>query len=117
MLKPALRTLLLVPYGLFALSGCGPAPLPQAPVDPSPPPVALESPAPAPPAVPPKPDPRVVAHDAKVAAALARVPTIAERVSRIRQLPLKHPVPASIQSQEDFKTFLAKEVAKDLPAA
>ena len=116
MMKPTLRTLVVVPYGVFLLSACGAAPLPPAPVDPTPLPVAEPTVVVTPPAKPAV-DPRVAAHEAKVAAALARVPKIAERVSQIRKLPLKHPVPASIQGQEDFKTFLAKEIAKDLPAA
>jgi hypothetical protein len=36
-------------------------------------------------------------------------------VADIRQLALKHPVPAAVQSQDDFRRYLEAEVAKELP--
>jgi hypothetical protein len=77
--------------------------------------VAKDNPQPAPP--PPVADASLTPeHDARVASALARVPKIADAVAAIRQLPLKHPVPAAIQGQDDFRAFLDAEVKKEMPA-
>jgi hypothetical protein len=70
-------------------------------------------------ASPPSPPPSVAiapsAEEKRAAAALARVPAIAEAVATIRQLPLKHAVPAVVQSQDDFRVYLDKEVQKEMP--
>lgn len=54
-------------------------------------------------------------HEKRVAASLARVPRIAEKVAQIRDLPLKHAVPAEIQSQDAFRGYLEAQVKKELP--
>lgn len=48
-------------------------------------------------------------------AALARVSTIQGKLAELRGLPLEKPVPAEYQSAEDFKAFVQKELAKELP--
>ena len=80
--------------------------------------VALLAVAPAPPTASalPSPNPGPSAHERGVAAALARVPKIAEQVAAIRHLALKHPVVAAEQSQDDFKHYLDVEIKKELPA-
>lgn len=59
--------------------------------------------------------PAASAGDKRAAAALARVPAIAEAVATIRGLPLKHQVPAEVQSQDAFRTYLDTEVKKEMP--
>jgi len=92
-------------------AGCGSSPV-AAPIVADRAPVAAAS---APPASNGDAAPPISPHDARVAAALERVPTIAQTVAEIRHLPLKHPVPADVQSQEAFRAFLDAEVKKELP--
>jgi hypothetical protein len=47
--------------------------------------------------------------------ALGRVNAIQPKLAKLRGLPFDHPVPTAYQTTEDFKTFLKKEIAKDLP--
>src|SRR5690606_12360306 len=48
-------------------------------------------------------------------AALARVTTIQPKLAALRGLPLQTPVPAEYQSTADFRTFVQRELAKELP--
>jgi len=48
-------------------------------------------------------------------AALARVASIQPKLAALRGLPLATPVPAELQSTEDFRTFVKDELAKELP--
>jgi hypothetical protein len=48
-------------------------------------------------------------------AALARVEAIQPPLAKIRALPFKHPVPTAYQTTDDFKGFLHREIAKDMP--
>jgi hypothetical protein len=48
--------------------------------------------------------------------AVARVATIQPKLAKLRDLPLKKPVPAAYQSTADFKAFLKREIEKELPA-
>ena len=98
----------LLALAAFACSSSAPPPPASAPG-------AASAPSPIAVAPPKLPDPPPSPRDAKVAAALARIPAIAETVATIRHLPLKHPVPAAEQSQEDFRRYLDAEVKKDLP--
>jgi len=54
--------------------------------------------------------------DSRATAALARIPEIARAVAEIRKLRLKHAVPAEVQSQDDFRVFLDRQVKKEIPA-
>lgn len=49
--------------------------------------------------------------------AVARVAIIQPKLAKLRELPLKKPVPAAYQSTADFKAFLKREIEKELPAA
>ncbi len=48
-------------------------------------------------------------------AALARVEGIQPKLAKLRGLPFDHPVPTAYQTTDDFKAFLHREIAKDLP--
>ncbi|HEY5945762.1 MAG TPA: hypothetical protein VIV40_09735 [Kofleriaceae bacterium] len=48
-------------------------------------------------------------------AALARVEAIQPKLAKLRGLPFDHPVPTAYQTTDDFKAFLHREIAKDLP--
>jgi hypothetical protein len=48
-------------------------------------------------------------------AALARVAAIQPKLAKIRGLDFKQPVPTEYQLTDDFRTFLRKEIKKDLP--
>ena len=48
-------------------------------------------------------------------AALTRVEGIQPKLAKLRGLPFDHPVPTAYQTTDDFKAFLHKEIAKDLP--
>lgn len=49
--------------------------------------------------------------------AVARVESLTPKVAKVRELPLKKPVPAAYQTTADFRTFLKTEIEKELPAA
>ncbi len=55
------------------------------------------------------------AQPLRAAAALARVPQIAETVASIRGLRLRHPVSVAVQGEEEFRRFLDGEVEKEMP--
>lgn len=48
-------------------------------------------------------------------AALGRVDAMQPKLAKLRGLPFDHPVPTAYQTAEDFKAFLRREIAKDLP--
>src|SRR5688500_1907975 len=48
-------------------------------------------------------------------AALARVATIQPKLAKLRGLPFDHPVPTAYQTTDDFRAFLKRELAKELP--
>ncbi len=104
-------TLFLV--SALGLAACGAPPAPAVVI---PAPTAAAVPAPDPEALKQKAAEELAAkHAAKVEAALARVPAIAQAVAEIRHLPLKHPVPAVLQSQDDFRKYLETELLKEMP--
>ena len=47
--------------------------------------------------------------------ALARVDAIQPRLAKLRGLPFDHPVPTAYQTTDDFRAFLKRELAKELP--
>lgn len=49
--------------------------------------------------------------------ALARVDAIQPRLAKLRGLAFDHPVPTAYQTTDDFRAFLKRELAKELPAA
>lgn len=51
----------------------------------------------------------------KAEAAIARVATVQVEVAALRGLPLPKPVPAEIQSTDDFRKFVHHELEKELP--
>src|SRR6185295_1431037 len=77
-----------------------PKPADAAPATPPPPPAADAAPK--------------ASRDELVKAALARVPAIREKVSKLRGLDSKD-VPAEYQSAEDFAKFLQRELDTELP--
>jgi hypothetical protein len=48
-------------------------------------------------------------------AAIARVTSVQPKLAALRGLPLAAPVPAELQSTEDFRKFVLEELAKELP--
>lgn len=48
--------------------------------------------------------------------ALARVDAIQPRLAKLRGLPFDQPVPTAYQTTDDFRAFLKRELAKELPA-
>jgi hypothetical protein len=48
-------------------------------------------------------------------AALTRVDAIQPKLAKLRGLPFDHPVPTAYQTTDDFKAFLHREIARDLP--
>lgn len=48
-------------------------------------------------------------------AAIARVTSVQPKLAALRGLPLATPVPAQLQSTEDFRKFVMDELAKELP--
>lgn len=48
-------------------------------------------------------------------AALTRVADIQGKLAKLRGLPMPNPVPAELQSTEDFRAFVQRELAKELP--
>jgi hypothetical protein len=52
---------------------------------------------------------------ARAEKALARVNEIQPKLAKLRGLPFDHPVPTAYQTADDFKAFLRREIAKDLP--
>ncbi len=55
--------------------------------------------------------------DQRVEAALARVAKIQPRLAKVRELPVKQPIPTARQSSDEFSKFLKSEIARDLPEA
>ncbi|MDB4960546.1 MAG: hypothetical protein JWP01_545 [Myxococcales bacterium] len=53
----------------------------------------------------------------QIATALARVPTILPKLATLRGLPMDTPVPAQHQTADEFRSFVQRELAKELPAA
>lgn len=53
--------------------------------------------------------------DQRIEAALARVEGITPRLAKVRELPVKQPIPTARQSSADFRTFLQSEIARELP--
>lgn len=53
--------------------------------------------------------------DQRVEAALARVAAIEPRLAKVRELPVKQKIPTARQSTDDFRKFLASEIARDFP--
>jgi hypothetical protein len=49
-------------------------------------------------------------------AALGRVTTIEPAVGRLRQLTFDHPVPTRYQKPDEFRAFVRREIARELPA-
>src|SRR5690606_7026276 len=47
--------------------------------------------------------------------ALARVDAIQPRLAKLRGLAFDHPVPTAYQTTDDFRAFLKRELAKELP--
>jgi hypothetical protein len=66
---------------------------------------------PAKPKAPPTPEEK----RARAEAALTRVADIQTKLAALRGLPLPKPIPAELQSTEDFRKFVQKDIAKDLP--
>jgi hypothetical protein len=54
---------------------------------------------------------------ARAEAALTRVADIQVKLAKLRGLPMPKPVPAELQSTEDFRQFVVKDIAKELPPA
>ncbi len=54
---------------------------------------------------------------ARAEAALSRVNAIQPKLAKLRELPFDHPVPTAYQTTDDFKAFLRREIARDLPPA
>jgi hypothetical protein len=48
--------------------------------------------------------------------ALARVDAIQPKLAKLRGLPFDHPVPTAYQTTDEFRAFLKRELAKELPA-
>ncbi|HEU4616184.1 MAG TPA: hypothetical protein VFS15_29000, partial [Kofleriaceae bacterium] len=48
--------------------------------------------------------------------ALARVDAIQPKLAKLRGLPFDQPVPTAYQTTDDFRAFLKRELAKELPA-
>jgi hypothetical protein len=48
-------------------------------------------------------------------AAVSRVESITPKLAKLRELPLKKPVPAAYQTTEDFRAFLKRDIDKELP--
>jgi hypothetical protein len=53
---------------------------------------------------------------ARAEKALARVDAIQPKLAKLRGLKFDHPVPTAYQTTDDFRAFLKREIAKDLPA-
>ena len=53
---------------------------------------------------------------ARAEKALARVDAIQPRLAKLRGLKFDKPVPTAYQTTDDFRAFLKREIAKDLPA-
>jgi hypothetical protein len=102
---PAVSRLYMGAIGLALVACSATPPAPAVPGTSTPSPVVAA------PLLPPPPS----AHDLRLANALARVPKIAQRVADLRHLPLKHPVPAAAQGQDEFKRYLDVQVKKELP--
>ena len=64
---------------------------------------------------PPK-APTAEERQAKIEAALARVATIQPKLVEMRGIKLDAPVPAAHQTTDDFRAFVQRELAKELPA-
>jgi len=109
--KPVRLVALVAAPSLLAVLACSAAP-PAASLAPAPSvaPVAVSA-TPVLAVNPPPLQPR----ELRMIAAVSRVPKIAEEVAAIRHLPLKHPVPAAEQTQEDFKRYLDAQIKKELP--
>jgi hypothetical protein len=52
---------------------------------------------------------------ARAEKALARVDAIQPKLAKLRGLKFDHPVPTAYQTTDDFRAFLKREIAKDLP--
>ncbi len=66
-----------------------------------------------------QPDPKPATPEEKrkrAEAAIARVATIQPKLAALRGLPMDTPVPAELQSPDDFRKFVQRELAKELPA-
>jgi hypothetical protein len=53
---------------------------------------------------------------ARADAALGRVAGIMPKLAKLRQLDFKHDIPREVQSTDDFRTFVHREIANELPA-
>lgn len=53
---------------------------------------------------------------ARAEQALTRVDAIQPKLAKLRGLPFDHPVPTAYQTTDDFRAFLKRELAKELPA-
>jgi len=52
---------------------------------------------------------------ARAEKALARVDAIQPKLAKLRGLPFDHPVPTAYQTTDDFRAFLRREIAKEMP--
>jgi hypothetical protein len=83
------------------------------PVDASAPPAADAAPA-----VPAKSDAqKAEERRARAEAALARIPQIKDGLAKLRKLSFKADVPAQLQDANDFREFVRRDIAKELPPA
>jgi hypothetical protein len=64
---------------------------------------------------PPAPPETPESRKKRAEAALTRVEGIQPKLAKLRGLPFDHPVPTAYQTTEDFKAFLHREIARDLP--
>jgi hypothetical protein len=64
------------------------------------------------PTAPDTPDKR----KARAEAALGRVAGIMPKLAKLRQLDFKHDIPREVQSTDDFRTFVHREIANEMPA-
>ncbi|HUJ62052.1 MAG TPA: hypothetical protein VLX92_26280, partial [Kofleriaceae bacterium] len=55
------------------------------------------------------------AREKRAKAALARVASIEPKLAKVRELAFLHEVPTVYQSLDDFRAYLEREIAKDLP--
>jgi hypothetical protein len=63
----------------------------------------------------PKPPDTPAARRQRAEAALGRVATIEPEVARLRRLAFRRAVPTKYQTAEEFRTFVRREIAKELP--
>lgn len=63
----------------------------------------------------PKPGPTAAERQKQIDAALARVPAILPRLAALRGLPMDTQVPALHQTADEFRSFVQRELVKELP--